>query len=149
MKKVLVACIITIIMAFLALLSYSYLFIPLKTAKAFIELSYSLNYQNMENVLFRQNDFFTADFIEFLSTQKIIDKEVFQNDKLMMRICSPIRFNKVKFGKAIISANAKFQINISNLEKTIDNYETINLVIVLKRIKWNEYKISFIRQVFS
>lgn len=67
----------------------------------------------------------------------------------MMRICSPIRFNKVKFGKAIISANAKFQINISNLEKTIDNYETINLVIVLKRIKWNEYKISFIRQVFS
>ena len=148
MKKVIYLCSI-IGLLLIILVVYIYLYIPMNTVKNFVRVSYSMNYNNLDSVLLIQKDYFSPDFLKFISTKEIIDIEEFKKQRLIMRLCSPIRFRKVEFDKGIIIFKTNFQIEISNREKTINNLEIISLNISLKRIKWNEYQVSFIKQNFN
>lgn len=132
----------------LLLLIHSYIYVPVSVAKSFINSTYTLHYDNIEEGIENSMEYFDSSLKKVLKQNKIFANiGHFKNNKLSMKLNSDVKIDNLQFryGDTLVKAN--FKVCINDVKKRTVQEDNISIILTLKRKGLNNYTIGFIKEL--
>lgn len=127
-------------------LIYGYIYSPIRTAKNFIQTTYTFDYTNMQQSINESMNFLDSGYSEVFSRRNFSNAEGFVNEKLKMQLDSKISVKNFKHISGEPVVGLKFKVKITNTKSEVVETQNLDLILTMKKVGFADYLVSFVKQ---